>query len=224
MRILAIFSLCLCLLGAGSPGICADNALLAKIQNAYGQINSFEADFNQTLIHRESGSTEKRKGRLAFQKPLLIRWQTEKPHEETLVVNSKEIWDYLPDEEIAYRYSPALAQDSRSIIQVLTGQAKLNKDFDVKSDGNENGMAKLTLFPKDPSPQMVEATIWVDPASGAIQRAKVTDFYGNSNDVAFQSFRPGAKIPASQFSFRPPKGIEVEDRIQHKVQERELFK
>lgn len=202
----------------------ADNALLAKIQSAYGQINAFEADFNQILTHKESGSVEKRKGHLQFQKPLLIRWQTVKPHEETLVVNNKEIWDYLPDEQIAYRYSPAVAQDSRSIIQVITGQAKLNKDFDVKTGGNENGLIKLSLFPKDPSPQMVEAAIWVDPASGVIHRANVTDFYGNSNDVSFQSFKPAAKIAPGQFTFKAPKGIEVEDRIQKGLEERQLFK
>lgn len=207
-----------------SSSFATENPLVAKIQNAYSQINSFEADFEQTLTHKESGSKEKRQGKIAFQKPLQIRWQTAKPHEETLIVNSKEIWDYLPDEQLAYRYSPQVAQDSRSIIQVITGQAKLSKDFDIKNGGNQNGLNKLILFPKEPSTQMVEAHIWVDPASGAIQRANVIDFYGNSNDIAFKSFRPGAKIAASQFSFKPPKGTEVEDRIDHKVQERDLFK
>lgn len=203
----------------------ASSAIVNKIQNAYSQINSFEAEFDQTLTHRESGAVEKRKGKLQFQKPLLIRWQTGKPHEETLIVNSKEIWDYLPDEEIAYRYAPNLVQDSRSIIQVLTGQAKLSRDFEVKSAAkSENGLQKLMLFPHEPTPQMVEAAIWVNPASGIIQRASVTDFYGNINDVAFNGFNPGVKIAARQFSFTPPKGIEVEDRIRHNVQERELFK
>ena len=212
------------LLGAGQICQAANNALIAKIQKAYGEINSFEAEFEQTLKHRESGSTEKRKGRLAFQKPLLVRWQTAKPHEETLVINREEIWDYLPEEEVAYRYSPAVAQDSRSIIQVITGQAKLDKDFDVKAGGNENGLAKLILYPREPGPQMVEAVIWVDPGSGAIQRASVTDFYGNKNDIAFSSFRPGVKLAEGQFRFKPPKGVEIEDRIGKNIQERPLFR
>lgn len=224
LALLAVF--CFGMAGRGAHAAQTTPAIVNKIQDAYKQIDSFEAEFEQTLTHRESGSTEKRKGKLQFQKPLLIRWQTQKPHEETLIVNAKEIWDYLPDEEIAYRYAPQLVQDSRSIIQVLTGQAKLNQDFDVKPAGKTgaNGLRKLMLFPHDPTPQMVEAAIWVDPATGAIQRASVTDFYGNVNDVAFSSFKPGARIAASQFSFKPPKGIEVEDRIKHAVQERELFK
>lgn len=219
----AVFLL-LMMLAAPVAYAAADNALLAKIQNAYSQLKAFEAEFDQTLTHKQSGSVEKRKGRIAFQKPLSVHWQTAKPHEEILVVNPKEIWDYLPDEQLAYRYAPELIQDSRNIVNVLTGQARLDKDFDIKPGGSRNGLTKLILYPREPNTQMVEAAIWVDPGSGAIQRANVIDFYGNSNDVAFRSFKPQAKIDASRFNFKPPKGTEIEDRIEQKVPERELFK
>ena len=194
------------------------------IQARYEKLRTFSATFEQTLTHKESGSTEKRQGNLLFQKPLLIRWQTDKPHEETLVVTNKEIWDYLADEEIAYRYPLELVRDSRTIIQVITGQAALTKDFDVKEAGQENGLAKLHLYPKEAAPQMVEALLWVEPATGYIRRASIIDFYGNSNDVRFTQFKPDTSLKASDFTFTAPKGVEVEDRIDRKVQERELFK
>ena len=194
------------------------------IQARYEKLRTFSATFEQTLTHKESGSTEKRQGNLLFQKPLLIRWQTDKPHEETLVVTNKEIWDYLADEEIAYRYPLELVRDSRTIIQVITGQAALTKDFDVKEDGQENGLAKLHLYPKEAAPQMVEALLWVEPSTGYIRRASIIDFYGNSIDVRFTQFKPDASLKASDFTFTAPKGVEVEDRIDRKVQERELFK
>ena len=167
---------------------------------------------------------EQRQGTLLFQKPLRIRWQTARPHEETLVVTDREIWDYLPDEDVAYRYPPSLVQDSRSIIQVITGQAALTKDFEIKNEGQDDGLVRLRLYPKDPSPQMVEAVIWVERNTGYIRRAAITDFYGNGNDVRLTGFTPDARLEAGAFSFTPPKGIEVEDRIDHKVPERELFK
>ena len=194
------------------------------IQARYEKLRTFSATFEQTLTHKESGSTEKRQGNLLFQKPLLIRWQTDKPHEETLVVTNKEIWDYLADEEIAYRYPLELVRDSRTIIQVITGQAALTKDFDVKEDGQENGLAKLHLYPKEAAPQMVEALLWVEPSTGYIRRASIIDFYGNSNDVHFTQFKPDTSLKESDFTFTAPKGVEVEDRIDRKVQERELFK
>lgn len=140
------------------------------------------------------------------------------------MVTGKEIWDYIPEEEVAYRYPHDLVQDSRSIIQVLTGQAALSKDFDIKEEGSENGMRKIRLYPKDPTPQMVEALIWVD-AQTFIRRVDLVDFYGNHNDVNFTKFIPDVMLGSSTFQFTPPKGVDVEDRTDKaKVQERELFK
>ena len=196
----------------------------SRIQSRYEVMRSFSATFEQTLTHKESGSKEKRQGSLLFQKPLLIRWQTEKPHEETLIVTASEIWDYLPDEEIVYRYPLELVQDSRSIIQVVTGQAALTRDFEVMDEGQEGGLLKLRLYPREPAPQMVEACLWVELSTSLIRRASIVDFYGNSNEVRFLSFQPDAATKLSNFTFKVPRGVEVEDRIASHVQERELFK
>ncbi|MFT4300747.1 MAG: outer membrane lipoprotein chaperone LolA [Desulfovibrio sp.] len=217
-----VATMALSLFIAPSVSVQAQDMAVA-IQARYEKLGSFAADFEQTLTHKESGSVEKRQGKLLFKKPLLIRWQTASPREETLVVTGKEIWNYLPEEEVAYRYPPSLVQDSRSIIQVITGQAALNKDFEVKPEGKEGGLSKLRLFPKEPAPQMVEAVIWVEPETGYIRRANILDFYGNGNEILFTSFTPDVSIKASEFTFAPPKGVEVEDRIESKVPEKELF-
>ena len=46
---------------------------------------------------------QKRSGTIAFKRPLLVRWETSAPHAELLMVTDREIWNYLPDEELAYR-------------------------------------------------------------------------------------------------------------------------
>ena len=222
MRIQRILALTAALILMAAAAQASD--ITNTIQARYEKLRTFSATFEQTLTHKESGSVEKRQGNLLFQKPLLIRWQTDKPHEETLVVTNKEIWDYLADEEIAYRYPLELVRDSRTIIQVITGQAALTKDFDVKEAGTENGLAKLHLYPKEAAPQMVEALLWVEPSTGYIRRASIIDFYGNSNDVRFTQFKPDTSLKESDFTFTAPKGVEVEDRIDRKVQEKELFK
>lgn len=196
--------------------------LIDKIMTRYRDTPAFEASFRQTLTHKESGAQDNRQGRLRFQKPLKIHWRTSAPNEETLIITDQEIWDYIPDEKIAYKYSPALAQDSRSLIQVLTGQAALNRDFDVKNGGRENGRIKLILYPNEPSTQLVEAYIWVEPDTGLIRRATIIDFYGNTNDVSLENISPKESIPPSAFKFSPPKGVEVEDR--RDVSNKDLFK
>lgn len=220
-----IFMLCAVVLalGVAATAQAAPSDIVSGIKARYDKLQNFTATFEQTLTHKESGSVEKRTGSLRFRKPLLIRWETEAPTPELLVVTEKEIWDYLPDEEVAYRYPPDLVQDSRSIIQVLTGQSALDRDFDLKEEGREGGLRKIRLYPKEPTAQMVEALIWVEN-DYLIRRADIIDFYGNHNDVRFVEFKSNSGVPVSTFSFTPPKGVDVEDRLEKgPVPERNLF-
>ena len=214
------FAICFCIIMSvpfTSPAAPVDvNAVAAKVQAAYADMESFRADFTQELLQRDSGMVQKRSGTLDFQRPLRVRWETVAPHAELLMVTDKEIWSYLPDEELAYRYSRALAEDSRSLIQVITGQSAITRDFDVEDSGEpqKDGLIHLLLFPKEPTAEMTEAQIWVDSATSLIRRAMVMDFYGNTNTVELKGLQKNASIPASRFSFTPPKGTEVEDHTE----------
>lgn len=202
----------------------ADDDIAITIRDRYASLETFQAEFTQFLTHRESGSKEQREGTLVFKKPLLISWQTKKPVEEHLVISKKEIWDYIADESIAYRYPRELVNDSRSLIQIVTGQALLSQDFDVTRTGTEGKLVILQLYPKEPVPTLVEARLYVDPEKGYIQRAVITDFYGNENDVRFTSFIPNASVSSSVFNFTPPKDVEVEDRVERAgIESRNLF-
>ncbi len=191
--------------------------LIRHIQDIYGGVNSFRARFTQELTHQESAVTETRRGSFLFRKPMLVRWETEEPTPELLVVTSREVWNYLPDEDLAYRYSLDLVQDSRSLMVVITGQSPLDQEFDLEvlpESPDDDGLIHLLLYPKDPAPQLTEAHIWVDPASFLIKRAMVMDFYGNTNKISFESMTPGGLVDDADFRFTPPPGTEIEDRTE----------
>lgn len=199
---------------SAQAAISADIApVVEKLQKTYGALHGFKSTFTQELTHQESGTTETRTGTLLFLKPLLVRWESAAPYPELLLVGEKEIWNYLPDEELAYKYSLELAKDSRSVIMVVTGQSPLDKDFDVEKmqDPGDGDLVHLLLYPKDPAPQMTEAQLWVDPKTSLIKRALVMDFYGNTNQITFDSLTPNAPLAPSAFTFTPPKGTDVED-------------
>ena len=215
LRILFCSLFALCLL-AGSALAADISATVEKMQAAYASMQSFRAEFSQQLLQRESGVVENRKGVLLFQKPLRVRWETAEPHAELLMVTYKEIWNYLPDEELAYRYSRELAEDSRSLIQVVTGQSALSRDFDVESaQSPEDGdLIHLLLYPKDPTTELTEAQLWLDPKTSLIRRAMVMDFYGNTNTIELKNLKPDASVSDKDFRFTPPRGTEVEDHVE----------
>ncbi len=183
-----------------------------RVQEQYKGIASMRCEYTQTLVHKESGAREQRSGVLSFAKPLLLRMETQKPSPELLLVTKERIWNVFPEEELATMYSLDLARDSRSIVQVITGQARLDKDFFVERKEEEGGLLVVDLFPKEATQAMVEARLWLDPKSNLIKKLRVYDFYGNENELSFSRQEVNASLPTSLFLYTPPKGFTVEDR------------
>lgn len=221
MNMRHIFSLILggLLVAASATAASADSAA-DRLQKRYASIDAMRAGFTQVLVHKESGSRETRSGTLAFKKPLNVRWETKKPDEELLVINDKVIWNVFPDEEMAYKYAPDLAQDSRSIVRVVTGQTRLNQDFDVEMEGVESGLSKMRLYPKEATQSMVEVLLWVDAKTDLIKKIRIYDFYGNENEITFSGHDTAAKLPDSLFTYTPPKAFVIEDKTKESGGER----
>jgi outer membrane lipoprotein carrier protein len=192
-------------------------ALASAMQERYAQIETFRAPFTQKLIHKESGATDDRAGVLTFRRPLRIRWETTAPGQELLVVADREIWNYLAEDKVAIRYAPSLANDSRSIIRVVTGQSRLDKDFTVEERGREGDLVILGLYPHEPTMQFTEGRLWVNAKTRLIHRVAVTDFYGNSNDITLGEIALNLSFPDDVFNFSPPPGVRVEDHVQDRM-------
>lgn len=185
-------------------------ASLAKVQQYYANLQTLQADFKQILTHCESGRVEERKGKLSFATPLLIRWETLSPNPELLLVGKKEVWNYLPDEQVAWKLPLTILADAASIVRVLTGQIVIDREFITQDAGIKNNLQQLRLFPKEASPNFVEALIAIDQA-GRITQVEVIDFYGNSNAVHLSSLKQNQKIADSVFQFVPPDDVDVEE-------------
>lgn len=221
--VLLFLSFILCLNTANS---CADSIPIVKeLQHSYQSIQSFSATFTQELIHQESGSKEMRLGKLFFKKPLLVRWETKPPHEELLIINTAAVWDYLPDENLVYKYNTDIVQDSTSIIQIIIGQVQLDKIFSITEDNNNNNnnLAVLILYPKEPTTQMVEARLWINKQNLLIHKVQLIDFYGNTNTITFLNIKPNKHIDNDIFQFTPPKNVTIENLQDASTPQRPLF-
>lgn len=211
------------------PAMAASNndlpAIMETIQAYYKDMKSMTADFTQTFVHKESRNSETRKGVLKFKKPLFVSWDVKGKDRELLIINNNEIWDYLADEEVAYRYPLVLVEDDNSFIKMVTGQSNMKEDFEVSLEGVEAGVANLHLYPKKPTQQLTEAYLSVDVKSGALTKLTVFDFFGNENQVVFTKTATDVRLPDSAFRFTPPRGVDVEDRMEAtpQTEERTLF-
>ena len=109
------------------------------------------------------------------------------------------------------KYKVSQVFNSKTMLRFITGQARLDEDFKVAEAGQDGGMTKLNLTPKEAEPGLVEATVWVDPAQNMVKAVKIKDFYGNTNFLRLDKFTLNLDVPKGSFEFAPPKGVDVQD-------------
>lgn len=200
-------------LAARAPSTAAEWS--AAVQKTYADYNSMGAEFDQTFVRGESGITEDRQGRFLFQKPLRVRWATDAPYEELLIVTDHLIWQYDAFEEVAYKAPIEALDDKNAFLQVLFGLSSLADTFKITIkpvQSSDDGLTHLLLEPYEPASSLMLADIWLEPQTALIRRIEIKDAFGNLNKVNLKKIDKNPRVPAGTFEFTPPPGVEVEDR------------
>lgn len=187
-------------------------AISDKLQKRYQSLTSFSAEFTQVLVNSASKERETRSGRLVFSQPALIRWETQKPEPELLVVGADSVWNVFPAEKSAYRYTVDEVLGSKTMLRFLSGKGNLREDFHIQEEkGAPEGQALLRLVPREAEPSLVLAFAWVDLKTDMLARISIEDFYGNVNDVSLSAVKLNPSVAKDQFQYAPPKDYTIFD-------------
>jgi outer membrane lipoprotein carrier protein len=212
-----IFTVFMVLLASLAPGSAAaavpatPQEWSEAVQKRYAEVEAMHLIFEQRITHAESAVTEERRGEIYFRKPLLVRWVSEAPREELLVVTDKLVWQYFPDEELAYKYPLEAIDDKNAFLRVLFGLASLEENFEITILPAEPNLALLKLEPYEPSVSLLEAQVWLEAESAVIRRLSIKDYFGNVSELKITGLNFNPELPAGVFSFVPPEGAEIED-------------
>jgi outer membrane lipoprotein carrier protein len=199
--------LALLLLLAGASAQASE--LTDAIQKRYDTLQSFRGFFVQTLTNASSKETQERLGTIVFARPRFIRWETTSPEPELLIVGKDTVWDYFPEEQTLYRYGVEQVLDSKTMIRFLSGEGNLKEDFNVEDLGLDGEYQHLKLIPKEPEPNLVEGEIWVRSGQDILEKIKLTDFFGNVNELALSGLELDVEVDPKDFTLDPPEGVEI---------------
>ncbi len=207
MKYISIFVYCLLFAFTPATESWASDAA-GRLQARYETIESFQSGFIQILTNAATREQEERMGRISFLKPLNVRWESSGPEEELLVVGKDTVWNYFPEENVAYRYETDEVLTSRNMIRFISGQARITEDFQVEDQGMEDDLHKIKLVPKNPEPDLVLAYIWSDE-EGIMHRILLVDFFGNGNELRLKDMDLNPDLDQDFFEFEPPAQVEV---------------
>ena len=198
----------LCIVFFFSAGQAQASETAQRLQDRYETIDSFQTGFVQILTNAATREQEERFGRISFQKPLNVRWESTSPEEEILIIDEEKVWNYFPEERAVYQYETDEILTSRNMIRFISGQARLTEDFRVEDQGMVDELYKIKLVPKNPEPDLVLAYIWSD-GDGMMRRILLVDFFGNGNELRLEDMDLNPEFEDDLFTFTPPAGVDI---------------
>ena len=152
-------------------------------------------------------------GKFVFQRPGRFIWDTQKPFEQKLIADGKQLilWDKDLNQATFRPAGQVLASTPAAI---LFGEASLDQSFDLVEGEDRLGMKWVTLSPKkNPNAKsgsdLPYTKISVGMVNGLPKALELIDGLGSVVLVTLDKIVLNINLPANRFTFMPPAGAEV---------------
>jgi outer membrane lipoprotein carrier protein len=150
-------------------------------------------------------------GRFVFQRPGRFIWDTQKPYEQKLIADGKQLimWDKDLNQATFRSAGQALATTPAAI---LFGETSLDQNFDLVEGEERLGMKWVALVPKkNPNTKNDPpyTKISVGMSNGLPKALELIDGFGSVVLVTLDKITLNVSLPANRFTFTPPAGAEV---------------
>jgi outer membrane lipoprotein carrier protein len=224
-------SITIVMLVLASPGHGADlAAVIATLEQGYGQLKDLQADFSQRTVIASVNREERGKGKLYLKmqagSAAMFLFDYSKPRQQ-FVSNGKNLWYYLPDnKQVMVSDVKAMFEGGNGIaLNYLTGMGHVSRDFTISFAGkgrDPKGNYVLDLVPKKPSPVMtrLQLTIAATAVDQFLKEGRpqspfpilssvLHDPTGNRTAIDFSGIKVNRGIDNSRFNFQIPNDAEV---------------
>ncbi len=205
------------------------NTVFAEGESGVEQLRQFvrnsktaEGDFVQQQLRAPKANEPQDKGlkvvrqtqgRFVFQRPGRFIWDTQKPYEQKLIADGKQLilWDKDLNQATFRPAGQALASTPAAI---LFGENSLDQHFDLLEGEDRLGMKWVGLSPKkNPNAKsgsdMPYTKISIGMTNGLPKALELIDGLGSVVLVTLDKIQLNVNLPANRFTFTPPAGAEV---------------
>ncbi len=175
-----------------------------ELNKRFEKLNSFTAEFSQTVTDPDGKNITKGKGRFSVKRPNLFKWEIDEPDENVLVSDGKTLWHYNPFiEQVSAMWLDEAT--SKTPFALLTRNRPNDWDnYKVTQNGD-----RFTLSPKQKGGQG-DFIVHVLP-DGFLTEFSLVEQDGQTNRFELNGVTQ-TTLKDSLFQFSVPKGVEFDDQ------------
>jgi len=199
-----IFRCFVLLLAVAAPEVRADS--LQQLRQFVAQTSSARGVFSQTTEGAAGHAPQTSRGSFEFARPGRFRWVYTEPYQQTIVSDGSKLYVYDPElnQVTIKKLKGAIPASPASI---LFGSNDLERDFQVASDGERDGIDWIVAKPRSQDSSFERIRIGF---RGALPvQMELLDSFGHVTQLRLSDVQRNPALDASQFRFEPPKGADV---------------
>ena len=182
----------------------ADNLL-----RFFAEVKSMRADFVQTITSARGPAGDETSGTLTMQRPGKFLWDYQKPYQQKIIADGKQIWIYDVDlDQVVVKPLDLVLGNTPAVL--LSGNATVTQQFKIEkipAPENASQLQWLRLIPKQDDIGFEKLLLGFDGA--LLKQMRLTDAFDQVTQLVFSNLEKNPKIDSSIFNFVPPEGVDV---------------
>ena len=199
-RFLLILSTCLLPLSAQANAI-------ESLKNFINKSHTFQANFSQRLLDKNFQLIKQASGSMMFERPGKFRWSYDKPYQQLIVGDGKQVWFY--DQDLAqvtvHRLDQALGSTPAAL---LAGDNAIERDFKLEAIEVQGETEWLEATPRAQE-NAFELIRLGFSRTGMLREMILHDSFNQVTWLIFSETEQNPALTADLFQFTPPEGVDV---------------
>ncbi|MFT5520914.1 MAG: outer membrane lipoprotein carrier protein [Enterobacterales bacterium] len=170
-----------------------------KLNGYLVNIDSYEANFQQSLSGISRGNSETTSGRFLMKRPDRFRWQINFPYQQTIIADGKSIWTIDNDLEQVTVNDIDESIANSPIMLISRKNNELEKLFIIVEIEAQEELEKFLLKPKDSSSNF--EFIQLGFKDGVLQFIELNDNLGQVTSIVMTNIRNNPIIANQEFIY-----------------------
>lgn len=169
-------------------------------------LQTFQANFEQRILDGEGEVQDENTGSMWLARPSLFRWEYGGDFPELIVADGTHVWIYdISLEQVTVKEQGSLANDSP--LSILTDLSLLEEQFEVRDLGVDQGLAYVELRSVAEDAEFDRVLLGI--RGNVLELMAMEDTFGLRTEIHILESQRNPEIPAEQFAFEPPQGVDV---------------
>lgn len=178
---------------------------LSSLRQFVSEVKSGRATFTQTVTAPDGKRKKSTSGSFEFQRPNQFRFQYDKPAEQLIVADGRQVWIYDPD--LAQASVRDMSQALGATPVSLLAGADMSKDFQLASQPSAQGVDWVLATPRRSDSGLQQLRLGF--RGRELAALEIVDAFGQRSVMQFSQVQVNASLPADRFRFDPPAGTDV---------------